>query len=72
MKVRVDNTVDQLTESNRQFAPAHRILVMTSNGTEFEIGEDRSTGKLVVRTSRGVLTISPRAANVIYVREERS
>lgn len=72
MKVRVDNTVDELTESDRQFDPAHRILVMLNNGTKFDISEDQGTGKLVVRTNRGVLAISPRAANVIYVREELS
>ncbi len=70
MKVRVDSTVDQLTESDRQFDSAHRVVVILSNGTSFEVSEDKSSGRLVVRTNRGVLAISPRAANVVYVREE--
>ncbi len=70
MKVRIDSTVDHLTESNRQFDPAHRILVMTSDGTEFDVSEDRNDGALTVRTSRGVLVIKPQAANIVRIREE--
>ncbi len=71
MKIRVDNTVEQLTESNRQFDPAHRVLIMTSDGTEFDVSEDRHNGALTVRTSRGVLVIKPVAANVVQVFEQR-
>jgi hypothetical protein len=71
MKVRVDNTVDDLTEINRPLDPAHRILVMTSDGTKFDLSEDQHNGSLTVRTSRGILVLKPVAANVVQVWEER-
>ena len=70
MKVRVDNTIDQMVESNRQFDTAYRIQVMTSDGTEFDISEDKSTGALTVRTYRGMILVSPQAANVISLVEQ--
>ncbi len=71
MEVRVDTTVGHLTESKRSFDPAHRVLVMTKNGDTFDISEDTSSGKLTVRTTRGVIVVTPQAANVIRVSEER-
>lgn len=71
MKVRVDSTVEHLTESNRPFDPVDRILVMTSDGSKFDIGEDRNTGALIVRTISGPIVVLPQVANSIRVREER-
>lgn len=72
MKVRVDNTVDELTESNRQFDPAHRVRIMTSDGTEFDVSEDQHTGALRVSTYRGTMVVLPRAANVVHLFEQRT
>jgi hypothetical protein len=70
MKVRVDNTVDELTESNRQLDPAERIRVVTSDGTEFDVSEDQNTGALRVSTYRGAIVVAPRAANVVHLFEQ--
>ncbi len=72
MKVRVDNTIDHLTENNRQFDTAYRVRVMTSDGTEFDISEDEHTGALSVSTYRGTIVLAPRAANAIYLSEQRT
>ena len=72
MKVRVDSTVEELTESNRQLDPACRIRVVTSDGTDYDISEDQNTGALRVSTYRGVIIVQPRAANVVHLFEQRT
>ena len=72
MKVRVDKTIDQMVERNRQFDTAYRIQIMTSDGTEFDISEDADTGALTVRTYHGIILISPQAANAVRLFEQRT
>ena len=72
MKVRVDKTIDQMVERNRQFDTAYRIQVTTSDGTEFDISEDKHTGALTVRTYHGMILVSPQAANAIHLFEQRT
>lgn len=72
MKVRVDTTVEHLTESNRQLEPAIRVHVMTSDGTVFDVSEDMNNGALRVSTYHGTMVVAPRAANVIHLFEQRT
>ncbi len=72
MKVRVDITVDQLTEIDRPLDMAHRIQVITSDGTKFDISEDQNTGALRVSTYLGTMVVAPRASNVIHLFERRN
>ncbi len=72
MKVRVDSTVDELTESGRPLDTAHRVQVVTSDGTKFDISEDRNTGALRVSTYLGTMVVAPRAANVVHLFEQRT
>ena len=71
MIVRVDNTVAQMTEI-REPDTAYRIQVTTSDGTKFDISEDKQTGALTVRTVYGMIIVSPQAANTIHLFEQRT
>lgn len=72
MKVKIDKTVDEAMDHDRQFEPVFYIRVMTSDGTEFDISEDQHTGALRIAVQRGTMVVLPQAANVIRLFEQRT
>jgi len=71
MKAIIDRTMDDvLGNSIQQLEDVYVVHLVTGDGSEYAISEDRQTGRLRVSVSLSPLQVFPRAANVIHLKEE--